>query len=129
MNNSKNIAQALISLANEGIDAEKIANDFQIYLEHHKLQAQLPEIVRQMEKIDSAAKKFEEVSIETAHPTSQELLEKIRDHIHAPKDVAITNNINTNLIGGFIAKYRGVEYDTSLKTTLRKLQESLTTSA
>ena len=127
MNNSKNIAQALISLANEGIDAQKIANDFQIYLEHHKLQAQLPEIVRQMEKIDSAAKKFEEVSIETAHPTSQDLLEKIRDHIHAPKDAVIVNNITTNLIGGFIAKYKGVEYDTSLKTTLQKLKDQLTT--
>lgn len=128
MNNSKNIAHALLALAEEGISAEKIAKDFQVYLEYHKLQAQLPEIVRQMEKLNDAKNKFEEVEIQTAHATSKELLQKIRDHIKAPKEAVIENKINTNLIGGFIAKYKGVEFDTSLKTQLKKLQETLTTA-
>jgi F-type H+-transporting ATPase subunit delta len=128
MNNSKNIAIALLALAEEGINADKIAKDFQTYLEHHKLLAQLPEIVRQMEKLNDARNKFEEVEIQTAHATSKELLTKIRDHINAPKDAKIENKLNTNLIGGFIAKYKGVEFDTSLKTQLKKLQESLITA-
>ncbi len=125
MYTSKNIAISLLALLDEGHEEKKVLHDFIQFVERHKLESQLPEIVRHMEKINAEEKNFNQVSVETAHPTNKDILHKIRDHIKAPHDTVVENTVNENVIGGFIARYQGVEYDTSLKTKLRKLKEHL----
>lgn len=125
MYNSKHIASAILSEINEGTPMEVIEKNLLRYLKDLKIESELKEIVRHLEHLLMEKKKWEEVTIETAHPTSKKLLEEIRSSINAPATADIEPKINEDLIGGFVATYKGTRFDTSLKTKLNKLEEEL----
>lgn len=126
MNTSKNIAIALLGLLDEGKSAAEVTKDFMNFVQDRKLASQLPEIVRQMEKLQAERSKEKEVSIRTPYEVSKTLEKHIAEKMNAPKDTGIRTEIDETLIGGFVATYKGLEYDASLKKQLAQLQASLT---
>jgi len=126
MNTSKNIAIALLGLLDEGKSAVEVTKDFMKFVKDRKLASQLPEIVRQMEKLQAERSKENEVSIRTPYEVSKTLEKHIAEKMNAPKDTGIRIEIDETLIGGFVATYKGLEYDASLKKQLAQLQASLT---
>ncbi len=71
---------------------------------------------------------IKEATIITASPINNELESKILSMINIKdaKSVNLTNVINPNIIGGFIIRFDGKEYNASVKQNLNNLKTELT---
>ena len=71
---------------------------------------------------------IKEATIITASPINNELESKILSMINIKdaKSVNLTNVVNPNIIGGFILRFDGKEYNASVKQNLNNLKTELT---
>ena len=71
---------------------------------------------------------IKEATIITASPINNELESKILSMINIKdaKSVNLTNVVNPNVIGGFIIRFDGKEYNASVKQNLNNLKTELT---
>lgn len=71
---------------------------------------------------------IKEATIITASPVNNELESKILSMINIKdaKSVNLTNVVNPNIIGGFIIRFDGKEYNASVKQNLNNLKTELT---
>ena len=71
---------------------------------------------------------IKEATIITASPINNELESKILSMINIKdaNSVNITNVVNPNIIGGFIVRFDGKEYNASIKQNLNNLKTELT---
>ena len=71
---------------------------------------------------------IKEATIITASPINNELESKILSMIDIKdaKSVNLTNVVNPNIIGGFIIRFDGKEYNASVKQNLNNLKTELT---
>ena len=71
---------------------------------------------------------IKEATIITASPINNELESKILSiiNIKDANSVNTTNVINPNIIGGFIVRFDGKEYNASIKQNLNNLKTELT---
>ena len=71
---------------------------------------------------------IKEATIITASPINNELESKILSMINIKdaKSVNLTNVVNPNIIGGFIIRFDGKEYNASVKQNLNNLKKELT---
>ena len=71
---------------------------------------------------------IKEATIITAFPINNELESKILSMINIKdaKSVNLTNVVNPNIIGGFIIRFDGKEYNASVKQNLNNLKTELT---
>ena len=71
---------------------------------------------------------IKEATIITASPINNELESKILSMINIKdvKSVNLTNVVNPNIIGGFIIRFDGKEYNASVKQNLNNLKTELT---
>ena len=71
---------------------------------------------------------IKEATIITASPINNELESKILSMIDIKdaKSVNLTNVVNPNIIGGFIIRFDGKEYNASIKQNLNNLKTELT---
>ncbi len=125
MDASKNIAHTLLSMLEDGRTGEQVTKDFMKFVTSHKMENRLPDILRHLERLVEMKSRNEQVRIRTPFEISKNTVSGITEKMNASgKDVEV--EIDETLIGGFIATYKGLEYDASLKKQLVLLQESLT---
>lgn len=123
--NSKSIAFALFSLLDQEISFEKIAEGFTQYVKKNNLQGLLPNVFWYLEYFLKQKAKKESVEIILAHDVSPEIITDITSFIGTPEGVPIFTRHDSEIIGGFIARYDGVQYDASIKKQLAQLRQAI----
>ncbi len=125
MINSRQIALAVYKIAREEkkSNPENITNILLDFLVKNKLINLLPQIVYHLDSLAKKEVDFNTLNIETAEILDHDLLSKIYQKFHLP-EMKKTNQ-NKDLLGGFVATYRGVVYDASLKNRIRLLRNKL----
>ncbi len=70
---------------------------------------------------------IKEAIVITASPIDKDLEKKILSQIKIPaaKSITLTNLIDSSIIGGFIIRYDGKEYNASIKQNLKNLKTEL----
>ena len=119
---SKQLAQALFELSNEKV--ENLDAKFFDFIEKRKLQAQLPSVLYHLEKIAELDREKKGIQIEVAHEIKNETIKHIKTFLKADHLPEVIKN-KKELIGGFRAKWNGMIYDSSIKTGLKKLEETI----
>ncbi|MDX1536046.1 MAG: F0F1 ATP synthase subunit delta [Candidatus Spechtbacterales bacterium] len=122
---SKKIARALFSLSEEGIDAEELGNAFWRYADSSNLLYVVPNVIRHLELLNERKKKEKTLFIKTAFPVSEETKKEIERFLHVDENVESDVELDTELIGGFVAKYNNAIYDASIKTQINTLRKKL----
>jgi len=119
---SKQLAKALYELGEEKI--ENLDAKFFDFIEKRKLQAQLPSVLYHLEKIAELDREKKGIQIEVAHEIKNETIKHIKTFLKADHLPEVIKN-KKELIGGFRAKWNGMIYDSSIKTGLKKLEETI----
>ena len=120
------IAQTVYELvANDGREPELVVDRLVRFVERNNLTQQLPSIFAYLEQVAGRTSADEAVVVHTATPMPPETMHAITRYINAPPDATVTEHIDPTLIGGFIARYRGIVHDASIATQLRRLREEL----
>ena len=71
---------------------------------------------------------IKEATVITASPINDDLKSIILSKINVsdPKSISLTNIIDSSIIGGFIIRFDGKEYNASVKQNLNNLKKELT---
>jgi F-type H+-transporting ATPase subunit delta len=71
---------------------------------------------------------IKEAVVITASPIDKNLENQILSQIKIPeaKSITLTNLVDSSIIGGFIIRYDGKEYNASIKQNLKNLKTELT---
>lgn len=126
MLSARHIAQSLHTLVTkEGHKAQDVANWFVGYVQMHDREDQIHDVVRYLEALEKREEKENTLHIKTAYDVSDATRNAIVDHVDASQDTPVELNEDASLIGGFIAEYKGVRYNATLKNELKKLRFSL----
>ncbi len=123
---SYNLAQSLIRMAMDGDRTpEEVARLFGAFVARYRLESYIPNIVRYLAVAERRAHEQEALRIETAHPMTDSMAQRIGKSIGAPTQAPVEMSISVSLIAGFVAAFKGVVYDASIKTQLGLLQNEL----
>lgn len=129
---SKQLAQALFELGEEKV--ENLDAKFFDFLDKKNLKAQMPSILYHLERITKLNQEKNGIQIEVAHSVSKETIDKIKSFLDKNNSTSGVSKkteivkIKKELVGGFRAKYDGIIYDSSIMTSLKKLEESITSA-
>lgn len=119
---SKQLARAIFELSSSSTkDLSEKVTDF---INKRNLKAQIPSVIYHLDKIIENSKEKHGIQIDIANEIKTETVNDIKTFLNA-KDLKETVIIKRELIGGFRAKYRGVIYDASIATGLKRLKENI----
>ncbi len=127
MISSKNLADAIYKVS---IDSKKsdeaIVESVLSYVKEYKLESILPKALTKLE--DKIQKKliWNTLFIKSGLEIDDSIVAKIKDKLKAEDVMQTTKETDKNLIGGFIATYKGIIYDASIKNKLQLLRNTLT---
>ena len=95
---------------------------------HNKRVAIIIDIASSFVQLYNKNNNIKEAIIITASPIDKDLEKKILSQIKIPaaKSITLTNLIDSSIIGGFIIRYDGKEYNASIKQNLQNLKTELT---
>ena len=124
MVSSRQIAISFYKVLGEHKDANKNLADVLIeYLEEGGLMNLLPQVVAHLENLHNQDVVHSTLEIEISDKESAKVLESIHKKFGDPKKV--NHKVNADLIGGFVATYKGFIYDASIKNQLKLLKNKL----
>jgi|TARA_B100001057_G_C22588927_1_gene848173 F-type H+-transporting ATPase subunit delta len=94
---------------------------------HNKRVAIISDIASSFVQLYNKNNNIKEAIIITASPIDKDLEKKILSQIKIPaaKSITLTNLIDSSIIGGFIIRYDGKEYNASIKQNLKNLKTEL----
>ena len=94
---------------------------------HNKRVAIISDIASSFVQLYNKNNNIKEAIIITASPIDKDLEKKILSQIKIPaaKSITLTNLIDSRIIGGFIIRYDGKEYNASIKQNLKNLKTEL----
>ena len=94
---------------------------------HNKRVAIIGDIATSFIELYNKNNNIKEAIIITASPIDEDLEKKILSYIKIPaaKSITLTNLIDSSIIGGFIIRYDGKEYNASVKQNLKNLKTEL----
>jgi len=126
MISSKNLAEAIYKISmDKGINQSTLLSSVESYIKEYKLEPLLPNTIMYLEDKIKKDSNWNTFSLEYGLEISQEIENKIKEKIKAT-DSKITNKTeNKDLIGGFVATYKGIIYDASIKNQLILLKNEL----
>ena len=120
------IAKSLTSLVeDEGKDAKSVVKDFFAFMKANNLSGLIPSVLKQLEKQRSAKKDESAIQVRSAQKLSGESEEKIRKMLGVGKNVAIEAQADASVLGGFVARFQGIEYEGSFERSVNFLEKSL----
>jgi F0F1-type ATP synthase delta subunit len=125
MSEARTIANALLILLEEGIDQEKLIEETLLWLRSARKEKMLPSIILELERLESSNRKHNTLYIETPYDFTEKFLEEISMKLTGEKTTPREVVVNSDLIGGFLAKYKGVKIDGSLKRQLQEVSHNL----
>lgn len=124
MLNSEKIAQSIYLLAHEEEKSAKVVKNLVAYLQQHNGLPLLPTIVAHLERMAKRDAAHETLFIKTAHQLDRSAGTLIKEALEARDAETVTEHVDA-LLGGFVAEYKGVIYDASVRTQLEKLKQTL----
>ena len=94
---------------------------------HNKRVAIISDIANSFIQLYNKNNNIKEAIVITASPIDKDLEKKILSQIKIPaaKSITLTNLIDSSIIGGFIIRYDGKEYNASIKQNLKNLKTEL----
>lgn len=125
MISSKQISLALISSIKDGASPEVVLKNFVIFLEKNHLKELLPNIINSLELEIRRIEKEETLNIKTSHALSENVIKKIEEYVKKETKNKTVIKEDSDLIGGFTARYKGMFYDGSVKNSLKELKAIL----
>ncbi|PIR87637.1 MAG: hypothetical protein COU10_03655 [Candidatus Harrisonbacteria bacterium CG10_big_fil_rev_8_21_14_0_10_45_28] len=124
MINAKQLARALQSMAKNEKSAEHVLDRFFSFVENYNLQGLLPNVLSELERVKKEDYKESALQVQSAHVLSSHDEKNIRG-ITGAQDAPLDFRLEKELLGGFRAKYKGVEYEGSFSRTVNKLEKEL----
>ena len=94
---------------------------------HNKRVAIITDIANSFIQLYNKNNNIKEAVVITASPIEKDLEKRILSQIKIPaaKSITLTNLIDSSIIGGFIIRYDGKEYNASIKQKLKNLKTEL----
>jgi F0F1-type ATP synthase delta subunit len=126
MISSKNLARALYKISKERVSSEKIVSALLFYLEKHRLLSLLPQTLKHLIGFKKNEKEFNSLEIISGLPIDEEITTEIKKILKTEISSVVKQKIERELIGGFIATYKGFIYDASIKNQLNLIKTKLT---
>lgn len=94
---------------------------------HNKRVAIISDIANSFIQLYNKNNNIKEAIVITASPIDKDLEKKILSQIKIPaaKSINLINRVDSSIIGGFIIRYDGKEYNASIKQNLKNLKTEL----
>lgn len=125
MSLSRDIAASYVTLSKQGYSAEDIATSIADFLNENNLFSLKDKVLSQIKAYEEAEKYYQTAHISTAHHLSEAIQKKIAHAVSNSEGTHVSVTENKELIAGYIARYRGIEWDASLKGSLERLRADL----
>ena len=123
---SKQLAKALISSVRDNPEShEKTLKNFEKFLEKNHLVELLPNIIKSLEDEQKRIDRQDSLEITTSHKVSKETIKIIEDFVQKNSKSKTHVLEDDRLIGGFVAKYKGMVYDGSIRNHINQLKAIL----
>lgn len=126
MISSKNLAKALYKISKEETSSEKIVSALLFYLEKHQLISLLPQTIKHLIGFKKNETEFNSLEIISGLPIDEEITMEIKKILNSETNSLVKKKTDKELIGGFIATYKGFIYDASIKNQLNLIKTKLT---
>ena len=116
--------KAILSLLEKNNSITKKLLDLLI---HNKRVAIISDIASCFIQLYNKNNNIKEAIVITASPIDRDLEKKILSQIKIPaaKSISLINHVDSSIIGGFIIRYDGKEYNASIKQNLKNLKTEL----
>ncbi len=125
MISSRQIAEALTQLARSNKSTPTVVDDLLRFLKENHLTPMLPMIIESLERKSIELDKLETASVTLSHELKPSAMKDIEKIIMKRPEDSVVVTYDNSLIGGFLIRYRGKEYDGSIKGQLRELKTIL----
>lgn len=109
----------------DGSDPSVLSKSFMVYLEKNHLTSLLPNILTNLDRELDSHEKKRTVKIEVSHETSATLIKEIENFIKKDPSHKSNVKVESELIGGFKAEYKGRVFDGSVSNYLKELRATL----
>lgn len=127
MISSKNLAEAIYKISlDESLSTDKVVEKSMDYIKENKLEALLPKTINHLEEKAKKQKIWNTFSIISGKKINEDIVNDIKKRLDANNATNTLNTVDEDLIGGFVATYKGTIYDASLKNQLQLLRTVLT---
>lgn len=127
MISSKHLADAIYKLSlDKSLNKKDLVDKVFEYVKAYKLEAILPKAIMHLEEKLRKDKEWNTFAVSSGRVIDESLVHDIRKKLDAGEASEIKKEVDEDLIGGFVATYKGVIYDASLKNQLRLLRQVLT---
>lgn len=127
MISSKHLADAIYKLSlDQSLDKKDIVEKIFEYVRAYKLEAILPKTIMHLEEKSRKDRDWNMFAISSGRLIEDSLIHDIYKKLGVEEKSEVKKEVNGDLIGGFVATYKGVIYDASLKNQLRLLKQVLT---
>ena len=127
MISSKNLADAIYNISLDHTQSDTVLIDAILsYVKKYKLESLLPKTLIYLEDKVNKDLDWNTLSILSKTEINKEVSGSIAQKIKAEEAKKINIRLDENLIGGFMATYKGIIYDASIKNQLQLLRNSLT---
>jgi len=122
---SKYIAKTLIKMISEKKDPGILSAQFLEFAKKNNLLSQLPNILYHLNYSKNMEERNSSLFLTSSHGVSEQTVSGLKKFVGASEVVKVTQSVDEKIIGGFIAKYKDIIYDASIKNQLNKLKTSL----
>lgn len=122
---SKKIARALISSMQDGVDTQKLLENFNNFMDSNHLVPLIPNVMANIQRELHSIESKKTAKVKVSHSISEKTLKEIETFIKKENSDPVKIDIDESLIGGFQATYKGMVYDGSVKNYLKELRVNL----
>lgn len=123
--NSRDIAKSLLKEKDSIQDWDVFLGEFVETLQSKNLGYKLPFILKHLEHESEKLGHENTLYVQYGVSPNDETRKKLQEIVEADEKVEVVEEIDEELIGGFIAEYKGKIYDGSIRSYLRNLKATL----
>ena len=127
MINAHTLAQTLLTMIDESKgkkEREQVIEQFVSFARRRGLTFQLPNVIRELQRMNQRADRNNSVRLETATEMDDKTLAAIIKSIGAT-EASMEHTVNPELMGGFRVRWQDYEYDASVERDVNRLEHSL----
>jgi F0F1-type ATP synthase delta subunit len=126
---SKQYAEALMSqVLDDAQDSTTVAEKFFHFATTHTITHFVSSVVYHLEVLARIEAVGRAITIQSAHRLSDALVRDITRYVGASKETPVVCDEGVDIIGGFVARFHGIEYDASITSRLEKMRKELTSA-
>lgn len=118
---SADIARSLREMQEGGATAEKVAGLFWKFIKKYSLQSVAGSVIKELEK-QKDEQRSSDLFVRASHPLSAVSELDLRNLTGAGKEAKLVFQEEKELLGGFIARFKGVEYEGSFSKKTENLE-------